>query len=279
MNRTAAALLLGLVVVATPAAHAQIVDPIVKDDTLTARIELPGGLAADLTVAFENAVGLTPASLGLSVRKVGLLDLSLLNLIGGVGSIPNAFPVLLSINPPASGGLSFSGVASVSLHTHDLPFVANSPLRLFKSTGGLKFEDVTEDMGMGSYRVRGSSGGFSLFLILVELRPVDTVIAYKLDRLEGLLEAYEADIAPEVYETLEDQLAAARAAWTGGALVTAIESVESFAAAVKGHSGTAIPDVWRSARDLTNAAGYLRAAAGTLRFSLALKSNASGPPL
>jgi len=31
-----------------------------------------------------------------------------------------------------------------------------------------------------------------------------------------------------------------------------------------------VPNVWRSARDLDNTAGNLRAAAGTLRFSLAL---------
>ncbi len=278
MNRTAAALL-GLALLAAPAAQAQIIDPVVNGNTLSARIELPGGIGADLTIAFENAVGLTPQALGLSARLVSLTDLSLLGLLDTGLSIPAGFPVLLSIDPPASGGLSFSGVASVSLHTHNLPFVANSPLRLFKSSGGLKFEDVTEDMGMGSYRVRGSSGGFSLFMILVDLRPIDAVIGHKFNRLEALLEAYEDDMAPAVYDTLEDQLAAARAAWTGGALVTAIESVETFAATVKAHSGADVPDVWRSARDLHNVAGYLRAAAGTLRFSLTLKSNAAGSPL
>ena len=36
------------------------------------------------------------------------------------------------------------------------------------------------------------------------------------------------------------------------------------------HSGSDIPEVWRAARDLDNVAGYLRAGADTLRFSLNL---------
>ena len=38
-------------------------------------------------------------------------------------------------------------------------------------------------------------------------------------------------------------------------------------------SGSAIPDLWRSARDSVNVAGLLRGAAETLRFSLNQKYN------
>jgi hypothetical protein len=275
MKRTAA--LFGLLLLAGPAVWAQgIVDPVVTGDTLTARIELPGGLSADLTIAFEQSVGLTPDAAGLSAEVVNLLDQSILSRLPASVSIPSAFPVLLKIEPPSTGGLSFSGVASVSLHTHLLPFVANSPLRLFKATGGGNFADITEEMGAGSYRARGSSGGFSEFLILVDLRAINTVINGKFNKLEGLLTANQAAIPPAVYSDLSSQLAAARSAYTSGSLVTAISKVESFAATVKTHSGAEIPDVWRSARDLNNVAGTLRAAAGTLRFSLLLKSNSGG---
>jgi hypothetical protein len=49
------------------------------------------------------------------------------------------------------------------------------------------------------------------------------------------------------------------------------ELVDELERTVHDHSGTAIPDVWRSSRDLVNAAGELRAAARTLRFSLSLQ--------
>jgi hypothetical protein len=42
---------------------------------------------------------------------------------------------------------------------------------------------------------------------------------------------------------------------------------------VVANSGSAIPNVWRSSRDLVNAAGLLRAAGETLRFSLGLQTN------
>jgi hypothetical protein len=267
--------------VAAPALHAQgIVDPVVSGDTLSARIELPGGIGADLTIAFERAVGLTPDALGLSARLVDLTDPAILSRFPSSGvSIPSGFPVLLAIEPPATGGLSFSGIAAVGFHTHNLSFTANTPLRLFKSSDGGPFEDVTETMGMGSYRARGTSPGFSEWLIVADVRPLNAVIAGKFNRLQGLLTEHEAAIAPAVHADLVDRLAAARASYQAGALVTAIQQVEGFAAAVQAHSGGDIPDVWRSARDLTNVAGALRAAAGTLRFSINLKSNSAGPSL
>lgn len=280
MKRTAV-LVAFLCLVAAPALRAQgIVEPVVSGDTLTARIALPGDIGADLTIAFERAVGLTPDALGLSARLVSPTDSGILSRFPNNGvSIPTGFPVLLSIEPPATGGLSFSGIAAVGFHTHNLTFTANTPLRLFKSSDGGAFEDVTETMGMGSYRARGTSPGFSEWLIVADVRPLNAVIAGKFNRLQGLLAAHEAAIAPAVHEDLVDRLAAARASYQAGALVTAIQQVEGFAAAVQAHSGSDIPDVWRSARDLTNVAGALRAAAGTLRFSINLKSNSAGPSL
>ncbi len=276
MKRTA--VLVAVAFLAGPAVWAQgIVDPVVSGDTLTARIELPSGLGADLTIAFERSVGLTADAVGLSALTINPLDPALLSrLLDSLVSIPAGFPVLLRVEPPATGGLSFSGIVGVSIHTHNLPYVANCPLRLFKASLGGPFQDVTEEMGMGSYRVRGSSGGFSEFLIVVDLRPINGVINGKFNHLEALLTEHQTLIAPAVHADLVAQLAAARAAFSSGSLVTAIQGMEAFAANVKAHSGTEIPDVWRSAGDLTNVAGALRAGAGTLRFSLVLKSNSGG---
>ena len=281
MKRTAVLFLFAFsCLVAAPALRAQgIVDPVVSGDTLTARIDLPGGIGADLTIAFERAVGLTPDALGLSARLVDLTDPAIVSRLTSGISIPAGFPVLLAIEPPATGGLSFSGIAAVGLHTHNLTFTADTPLRLFKSSDGGPFEDVTETMGMGSYRARGTSPGFSEWLIVADVRPLNSVIAGKFNRLQGLLAEHEAAIQPAVHADLVDRVAAARASYQAGELVTAIQQVEGFAAAVQAHSGGEIPDVWRSARDLTNVAGALRAAAGTLRFSINLKSNTAGPSL
>ena len=257
-----------------PVVQAQgIVDVKVEGSRVTAGIALPAGIGADLTIGFEEVVGLSPESLGLSARLVAPTDLALLGrLPGGLGvSLPTGFPVLLTIAPPANGGLSFTGVTAIELHTHNLEFIIGCPLRLFGAREGGTFVDMTESMGMGSYRVRGTRGGFSQFLILVDLRPLTMVVNGKFDRLEDLLAGYEAEIDHEVYEDLADLLQAARTAWSSGSIRTSIREVERFMKQVETESGDAIPDVWRASGDAVNAAGYLRAAAGTLRFSLILK--------
>src|SRR6185503_7998160 len=167
----------------------------------------------------------------------------------------------------AAGGLSFSGVASVDVHTHDLSFTADTPLRLFKAPVGGPFADVTESMGMGSYRARGSSGGFSQFLIVADLRSESDVVEQKLDALDAAFAKGAAAIPTSVRNVLQGSLSAIRTAWDGGDVRGAITAAEGFAAAVKAAADAgSMPNVWRSARDLDNVAGNLRAAAGTLRF-------------
>lgn len=257
-----------------PSAAQGIVNVVVDGNELRAEISLPGGLGADLTISFEQVVGLSAANLGLSVEVVDLLDPDLLARLTQA-QIPLGFPVLLHIEPPAGGGLSFSGVASISLHTHNLAFLPNTPLRIFAAHDGGPFQDVTASMGMGSYRACGRKGDFSEFLILADLRPINATIAEKLDRVDHILEDNEERITPAVYTQLTTLLSQIRSAHASGNTRRAIAKTEEFLNVVKSHSGAAIPDVWRSSRDLVNAAGLLRAAGETLRFSLSLKSNLS----
>jgi hypothetical protein len=222
------------------------------------------GLELSVSIEFEQAVGVTPQNLGLTARLLGPLEL-LGQLTGGV-SLPSALPVLVSIEPPASGGLSFTGVATVEIHTPELLF---SPrLLLFKSTGGGPWVDITQGVGTGSHRVRGSSGGFSRFLILRDLRPVSTIVNGKFNRLGNLLSEHEGSIPAPIADQLAAHLLAAETAWSAGDAREAVDELDAFAAAVEAASGTDIPDVWRSSGDLTNVAGELRSAAGTLRFSI-----------
>jgi hypothetical protein len=269
------ALLLSLLAGVSPAAAAGIVGAKVDGDTLEAKVRLPLGLGADLAVGFEQSVGLTPSNLGLAASLLDSADLPALQsrLPGALVSVPSGFPVLLTIEPPAGGGLSFSGVASIELYTHELVYVPGSPLRLFAAPLGGAFHDITATNSSGSYRVRGHKGDFSELVIVVDTRPVDTVIAAKFTRLDGDLTGYGSAIAPAVYAQLVTLLDEADTAYQSNDLVTAIAKVEAFADAVESASGTGVPDVWRSARDLTNVAGKLRAGASTLRFSLTLKAN------
>lgn len=261
---------------AAPSAEADgIVNPTVDGNALEAKVRLPGGVGADLTVAFEQVVGLSAGSLGLSASLLDAGDLMALQprLPSQLVSVPAGFPVLLTIEPPVSGGLSFSGVVSIELYTHDLVYVPGSPLRLFAAPLGGSFHDITETTAGGSYRVRGHKGDFSEFLIVADLRPVDAVIVEKFTSLDAKLTSYGSSITPTVYSQLVTLLAEAETAYQSDDVVTAIAKVEELAAAVDAASGTDMPDVWRSSRDLTNVGGELRAGASTLRFSLTLKAN------
>jgi hypothetical protein len=264
-----------LLLLPLPAAGQGIVDVVVEGNELRAGISLPGGLGADLTIGFEQVVGLTPESVGLSASLANLTDPDLLARLGQ-GSLLAAFPVLLRIEPPADNGLSFRGVTSISLHTHNLDYLPGTPLRIFAAPLGGRFEDITESVGKGSYRCRGRKGSFSEFLILADLRPARMVVAEKLGRLDRILDENADAIDGAVLDDLTSLAAEIRSAWAAGQPQQAVAKTNAFLEAVKRNSGPAIPDVWRSSRDVVNVAGLLRAAGETLRFSLNLKSNLLG---
>ena len=75
----------------------------------------------------------------------------------------------------------------MALHTPNLELDPGLPLALYKATGGGPFRDITTWEGSGSYRVGGSTPTFSEFLILLDLRAIDTVIDKKFDALQTLL--------------------------------------------------------------------------------------------
>ena len=253
--------------------NAETLVPTISGNELTARIELPGGLTADLTLTFENAVGLNPGALVLSASPIIPADLSLLSRLGAGVSIPVGFPVVVRIDPSASSALSFEGVYKLSIYTHNLTLGANSPLRLYRAPNGGAFGDMTGSLQAGSVRAGGSGPGFSEFLIAVDTRMIDSVISGKFDAVQNHLSANWSSILPTVAADLQQRLNQARAAYASGALAAAIDGVSGFADEVKKQSGSAIPNVWRANGGPVNAAGLLRSAADTLKFSLVFKSN------
>jgi Family of unknown function (DUF6689) len=249
---------------------------VISGNKAEARITLPGGISADFSIVFEDVEGLNPTALVLTAGIVNPLTLLPRLPGGGAVAVPLAFPVLIRIVPSPSSGLEFHGVATLSLHTPNLTLQLNPPLGLYSAPTGGPFREITTSTGIGSYRAGGSTGGFSDFVIAIDLRPIDVVIVEKLDRLQSLLSTHAPVIAPAVLADLQNRFAQIQSLYQSGALAEAITATTAFADAVKAASGTAIPDLWRANDSLVNVAGQLRSAAETLRYSLTLK--ASGTP-
>jgi len=228
------------------------------------------GIGADFTIAFENAVGLVPTALDVTVALVNPVDPLLLGRLPGPGvGIPVAFPVLIRISPSSTSALSFSGPYTISIHTHNLALDPNLPLSLFKAPEGAAFKDITKWEGRGSYRDDGGGGDFSEFMIAVDLRQIDGVIVGKFDDLQATLDNYATSMPPTVLAELQEDLSEARTLYQSGEIRRAIVKMRVFSRDVKRHSGEEIPDVWRAGcAPLVNVAGLLRSGADTLRFSL-----------
>lgn len=263
-------LLLSVFVTAT--AGAVTLTPVINGNELTARIDLPGGVGADLTITFEQVVGLNPGALSLTAALVNPLDSALLARLPQGASIPAGFPVLVTVQPTAGSTLSFSGVYKFSLYTHNLTLQA--PLRLLRGPSNGALADMTGFLEVGSVRAGGTGPGYSQFLIVLDGRPVDPVIVSKFDTLQSILTANAASMPADVAAGLQQQLTAARSLYDGGDVSGAITGVAAFSTSVKNQSGAAIPNVWQANNaSVINVAGLLRSAADTLKFSLNLKSN------
>jgi hypothetical protein len=239
----------------------------------TGTVGLPG-INLELTITFENAVGLTSDSIEASASLISPLNFGLLRRLPRLLRLPFALPVLVHVGPTPGSVLTFSGVYTLSFHTHLLSLDPLRPLSLLKSPDGGDFVDITRSEGIGSYRDDGSGGDFSDFLIALDLRTIDAVIVEKFDSLQALLNDSLASIPPEVATELQAELTQARLLYATGATTEASDQVRAFSDFVKAHSGEEIPDVWQAASPtVINVAGRLRSAADTLKFSLDRKAS------
>jgi hypothetical protein len=163
------------------------------------QIGSPGSPVADLTLTFDDVSGLSASSLGISAQAISLSDPALLSrLPSSLTAIPSAFPVMISVEPPSTGGLQQRRLVHVEVHTHALAYVAGSPLRLFKAPLGGAFRDITEDVKPGSVRTRGTTPGWSQFVLLADLRPSAAVVADKFAYLRTMIDALPAtEAAPD----------------------------------------------------------------------------------
>ena len=221
---------------------------------------------AELTLTFDDATGLTPASLGVQAQLVDLTDATLLARLPGALTNPDsAFPLLVTIEPPRTGGLRFARTVRVEVHTHALTYAAGSSYRLFKAPLGGSFKDITDEVAPGSVRARGTTGGFSQFLVIADLRETSAVVAGKIAALRSRIDTLPATEQP----AFDSYLDAAESAVAAGTFADAIAALDSFRARAAEHAGTALTNEWRATRDGDNQAGDLIAGAATLRFSVA----------
>lgn len=267
---TAPVLCLALVL-GTPAAFAQSLPVSVEVAGNTATVEvgttgLDGHLLADLSFTFDDVDGLTTQSLGVSAQMVDLADpllrarlpdLQLANLDG--------LPLLITVEPPGAGGLSFRRSGRFELHTHLLSYAPGSFYRVFKAPLGGRFRDVTDEIAPGSVRARSRYGGFSQFLVLADLRETSVVIAEKIGYLRGRIDALPG---PE-QGAFDAQLDGVESAVAAADYADAIAGIDAISARASARAGSHIPDEWRATRDVENLAGELIAGAATLKFSVA----------
>ena len=237
----------------------------VAGNTATTTIDL-AGIEAELILTFDSADDLTADKLGVRAQLINPADPFLLLRLPdpSLTSIPTALPLLITVEPPLAGGLGFANTVRVELHTHALPYTAGSQLRLFKAPLNGAFRDITDEVAPGSVRTRGTIGGFSQFLVLLDLRPTASVIAEKFDALAARLAA----VPQPQRGVLSQRLDAARAATAQGQYAAAIAALDEFRALVSADAGTLIPNRWSTAARSGNVAGDLLAGAASLRFSI-----------
>lgn len=238
----------------------------VDGDVATAVIGSPANPLADVTLAFDEVSGLSASSLGLTAQLVSLSDAALLARLPSVSlnQLDPQFPMLLTIEPPALGGLAFRSVR-VEVHTHALAYATGSSYRLFKAPLGGAFVDITDEIAAGSVRARGTTGGFSQFLVLLDLRETTDVVAAKIAALRSRV-ATLPFTERQPFDARLDDVESSLASDDYAAALSAVDQVSARALA---RAGTHLADEWRATRDADNQAGDLVAGAATLGFSIA----------
>lgn len=181
--------------------------------------------------------------------------------------IDAAFPVRVTVEPPAGCGLAFRNGYDVSIDTEDLVYVPSSKYRMMKAPIGQAFQYVTGAVTAGSVRVRGGGGGFSEFVLIRDDAPKyaeDCNTEY--DYVESRLRT--AALSPTARRTLEIDIARSRAAYEAGDFATAIALLAPFDGHCVEYAGEGLPNQWRSQRDRDNVEGDIVGRGDNLRFMM-----------
>lgn len=236
-------------------------------NTVNAVIGLPGQTLAEVSLVFEDVSGLNASSIGVTAERISLTDPLLLARLPDINllQLNPALPLLITIEPPSQGGLSFRDTGRIEVHTHALAYTVGSSFRLLKAPLGGTFRDITDEVAQGSVRARGTYGGFSQFLIVADLRATGDVVGTKVDWLRARVAALSVEERPAFAALLDDVEAGVAA----GDYAAALAAVDAFRSRADSRGGVQLANQWRATRDVDNQAGELAAGAATLRFSVA----------
>lgn len=260
----AATLLLGC---GSAAAQSLPVSVGVAGNVATVQVGNPASPLAELTLTFDDASGLSASSLGVSAKLVDITDPALLSRLPDprLTRPDSSLPLMVTIEPPANGGLSFRRSGRFELHTHALTYSLGSNYRVLKAPVGGSFHDTTEEIAQGSVRARSRYGGFSQFLVVADLRATGTVIAEKIAALRTRVATLPSSEQP----AFSAQLDAAESGVARRDYAGALAAVDQISERARLRAGNGLLDEWRATRDVDNQAGELLAGAATLRFSVA----------
>lgn len=245
-----------------------------------------GTYDGEVTITFGSPVNLSAQSLNLTAQIVSPSDPALIGRLPAGTAVDPAFPILITVEPPAidriftsglqlsetgDGNLRFVNAYELEIHTHELVYVPPTPYRVFKAPLNGAFFDITADVTSGSVRGRGRSGGFSQFLLVSDARP-ETALGLPILAL-GKLADLETRLAGSILGNalqleLSGLLDNVQLALLSLDYAAAIVHTDLFILRVGEEAGSGIHNVWRSQRDLVNDAGDLDGLARSLRFSL-----------
>lgn len=251
--------------------HAASFPVTINGNSAQTTVTMPGGYEVDVALTFENVMGLTAENLNITAYIADPLSANILNrLPDNLIHLQAAFPLVVRIEPLADSGFSFSGPLTIDLHTHNLQYSINTPLRLYKSHAGAAFEDITIATGAGSIRAKGQMGNLSDFIIVADLRPLSLVANDKAQKLDVLLNSFANQIAPELLVTLQNSVSDILILVQSGSYKLALAQTKQLQQMIIAASTEQMADVWRSARDIDNVSGMLLAANATLAYTLRL---------
>lgn len=270
ITRTVAALAVFLISaqssLATPVAPVKLE---FNNNSIEAEFTLNSAIEVDLSLAFDNSIGLHPSNFDITAELVSLTDPDVLNrLPSSLVQMRAAFPVVVSVKPKAGAGFGFEGMAAIELYTKAMHYNSNIPLRIFRSHDNGTFEDITMLTSAGSIRARGNLGGFSDFMIMLDTRLPDAVISHKYQLAEQLLTDNRSDIEATLLNQIDTQMTSLDSALSGLDYSQALTATDALISLIDNASGNDIPDVWRSSNDLVNVKGEMLTWLNTLRYSL-----------
>ena len=239
-----------------------------------AEINLPrpgsGSYRASFELEFHNPVNLSVACVGISTDVLDASEIAdIESRLPDPGNqiIDPAFPVRVTVEPPNACGLEFEDEVHIDFDTPELVYAGFSPYRMMKAPIGGAFHDLTALVEAGSVRVRGSGGTFSEFVMVKDL---NQDYASEAGAAFAVLETRLLDqaIGPTAKATLETDASVSRAAFLAGDYTQAVARLTDLTDHCGTLGGAALPNRWRSARDLANAEGEIVGMTDNLKFLL-----------